>query len=52
MSDNNWFVFQGNQQQGPFDTPKMSEMLTSKIIAQDAYIFKAGWKDWRPLEDC
>ncbi len=52
MSDNNWFVFQGNQQQGPFDTAKLSEMITTKIIAQDAYIFKAGWKDWRPLEDC
>jgi Tfp pilus assembly protein PilZ len=52
MSENNWFVFQGNQQQGPFDTAKLSEMVTSKIIAQDAYIFKAGWKDWRPLEDC
>ena len=52
MSDQNWFVYQANQQQGPFDSSKVTEMITTKIIAQDAYIFKAGWKDWRPLEDC
>ena len=52
MSDQNWFVYQGNQQLGPFSTAQVTQMLDSKMIAQDAYLFKAGWKDWRPLEDC
>ena len=52
MSEQNWFVYQGNQQLGPFDTAQVKQMLDSKMIAQDAYLFKAGWKDWRPMEDC
>jgi Tfp pilus assembly protein PilZ len=52
MSDQNWFVYQGNQQLGPFATAQVKQMLDSKMIAQDAYLFKAGWKDWRPMEDC
>jgi hypothetical protein len=52
MSEQNWFVYQGNQQLGPFDTTQVKQMLDSKMIAQDAYLFKAGWKDWRPMEDC
>lgn len=52
MSDQNWFVYQGNQQLGPFSTAQVVQMLDSKMIAQDAYLFKVGWKDWRPQEDC
>ncbi len=52
MSDQSWFVYQGNQQLGPFMTSQVTQMLDSKMIAQDAYLFKVGWKDWRPVEDC
>lgn len=52
MSDQNWFVYQGNQQLGPFATAQVKQMLDSKMISQDSYLFKAGWKDWRPMEDC
>jgi hypothetical protein len=52
MSEQNWFVYQGNQQLGPFVTAQVKQMLDTKMIAQDAYLFKAGWKDWRPVEDC
>ena len=52
MSDQSWFVYQGNQQLGPFVTAQVTQMLDSKMIAQDAYLFKVGWKDWRPVEDC
>jgi hypothetical protein len=52
MSDQNWFVYQGNQQLGPFSTAQLVQMLDSKMIAQDAYLFKVGWKDWRPHEEC
>ncbi len=52
MSDQSWFVYQGNQQLGPFITSQVIQMLDGKMIASDAYLFKVGWKDWRPLEDC
>lgn len=52
MSEQNWFVYQGNQQSGPFSTGQVVQMIDSKMIAQDAYLFKVGWKDWRPYEDC
>jgi hypothetical protein len=52
MSEQNWFVYQGNQQLGPFSTGQVVQMIDSKMIAQDAYLFKVGWKDWRPHEDC
>lgn len=52
MSEQNWFVYQGNQQLGPFSTAQVVQMIDSKMIAQDAYLFKVGWKDWRPQEDC
>ena len=51
MNDQLWYVYQGGQQIWPFDTAKVVQMLHSKMIAQDAYLFKVGWKDWRPLED-
>jgi hypothetical protein len=52
MSEQNWFLYQGNQQLGPFSTNQVIQMIDSKMIAQDAYLFKVGWKDWRPHEDC
>ena len=52
MSEQSWFVYQSNQQLGPFVTAQVIQMLDSKMIAQDAYLFKVGWKDWRPVEDC
>ncbi len=52
MSDTQWFVYQNNQQIGPFGTVQLAQMVTSKMIAQDSYFFKVGWKDWRPMEEC
>jgi hypothetical protein len=52
MSDTQWYVYQNNQQLGPFVSGQLAQMVTSKMIAQDAYFFKVGWKDWRPIEDC
>ncbi len=52
MNEQNWFVYQGNQQLGPFTTGQVVQMIDSKMIAQDAYLFKVGWKDWRPYEEC
>ncbi len=53
MQDQNiWYVYQASQQLGPFGKDQVKQMVLTKMIAQDAFIFKAGWKDWRPLEDC
>jgi len=51
MSDQVWYVYQNGQQLGPFAAMQIRQMLDSKMIPQDAYLFKVGWKDWRPIEE-
>ena len=50
-SDSVWYLYQNNQQVGPFDTQQITQLLTNKMISHDSYIFKAGWKDWRVLAE-
>jgi len=51
MNEQVWYVFQNSQQLGPFATDQVTQLVASKMIAHDAYLFKVGWKDWRPIED-
>jgi hypothetical protein len=52
MSDENiWYLYQNSNQMGPFDTQQILQMFNSNMIAQDGYVFKVGWKDWRPVEE-
>ncbi len=51
MSDQIWYVYQNGQQLGPFAVLQLKQMIDSKMIPQDAYLFKVGWKDWRPIEE-
>jgi hypothetical protein len=51
MNEQVWYVYQNGQQLGPFAGQQIKQMIDSKMIPQDAYLFKVGWKDWRPLED-
>ena len=51
MSDQVWYLYQNGQQVGPFDTQQVSQLYINSMIAEDGYIFKVGWKDWRPVED-
>lgn len=51
MSEQVWFLYQNGQQLGPFDTHHVTQLYTSKMIADDGFIFKVGWKDWRPVEE-
>ena len=51
MNEQTWYVFQQNQQLGPFTSQQITQLMHTKMIAQDAYLFKVGWKDWRPIED-
>ena len=51
MSEQVWYLYQNGQQVGPFDTEQVTQLFINKMISHDGYIFKVGWKDWRPLED-
>lgn len=51
MNDQIWYVYQNAQQLGPFTGQQIKQMVDGKMIPQDAYLFKAGWKDWRPIEE-
>lgn len=51
MNEQIWYVYQNGQQLGPFAGPQIKQMVDSKMIPQDAYLFKVGWKDWRPIEE-
>ncbi len=52
MSEQIWYVYQNGQQLGPFAVTQVKQMADTKMIPQDAYLFKVGWKDWRPIEEC
>lgn len=47
-----WYVYQKSEQSGPFSHNQIQKMLISNMISQNAFLFKSGWKDWRPLADC
>lgn len=51
MSEQVWYLYQNGQQVGPYDTEQVSQLYTTNMIAKDGYIFKIGWKDWRPIEE-
>ncbi len=52
MSELFWYIYQQKQQMGPFAQDQIVQLFHNKMIAQDAYLFKVGWKDWLPLEAC
>lgn len=51
MNEQIWYLYQNGQQMGPFDKAQLVQLHNSKMIAQDAYVFKVGWKEWRPVEE-
>lgn len=51
MEELYWYVYQGEQQLGPFAAAQVAQMITSSMLQKDAFVFRVGWKDWRPLED-
>ncbi|WP_141735876.1 PilZ domain-containing protein [Oligoflexus tunisiensis] len=51
MSEQVWYLYQNGQQVGPFETQQVSQLFLNNMIAKDGYIFKVGWKDWRPIEE-
>ncbi len=51
MSEQAWYLYQNGQQEGPFDDEQVTQLFLTNMIAKDGYIFKIGWKDWRPVEE-
>ena len=51
MSEQVWYVYQNGQQIGPFDNQQVNQLLINKMISHEGFIFKVGWKDWRPLKE-
>ena len=49
MSDPVWYVYQKNQQLGPFDRDQLLKLIDSNMVAHNAFVFKVGWKDWVPM---
>jgi hypothetical protein len=52
MSEQHWYIYQNSQQLGPFDDGQLRQLVDTKMLATEAYLFKVGWKDWRPVEEC
>ncbi len=53
MSEQVWYLYQNQQQLGPFEHAQVLQLLeTGMINKQDAFLFKVGWKDWQPIEAC
>jgi len=47
-----WFLHAGGVQLGPFTVEQVGQLITRNAVALDSYVFRVGWKDWRPIEDC
>ncbi|MDD9952467.1 MAG: PilZ domain-containing protein [Zetaproteobacteria bacterium] len=47
-----WFVYQNQQQSGPFHSSTIIEKIQSGEFTSFVYLYKAGWKDWQPLNEC
>jgi hypothetical protein len=52
MQEQVWYVYQNDQQIGPFALEQVQQMYSTKMLSVEAYIYKAGWKDWRGVEEC
>lgn len=48
----NWFLFKDQQQSGPFHFSTIAKQVQSGEIAESDFLYKSGWKDWRPLKEC
>ena len=51
MNEFIWYVYQSGQQMGPFSDAQVRQLLSINMIAQDAFIFKEGWEDWRDIKE-
>lgn len=51
-NDQVWYIYHEQQQLGPFVSEQLRQLINTNMITSNSYLFKVGWKDWRPIEDC
>jgi len=51
QNDQIWYVYQEKQQLGPFTSPQVVQLIQTRLVKPEAFLFKVGWKDWRPMEE-
>ncbi|MBP6217553.1 MAG: PilZ domain-containing protein [Oligoflexales bacterium] len=52
MQDKIWYLYQNGKQEGPYPVEFLVELHHKTMLSQSCYLFKTGWKEWRPIEDC
>ena len=52
MSEKVWFIYFNGEQTGPFSVETIVQKMEQKEVVRDAFLFRGGWKDWRPFGDC
>lgn len=52
MGEKIWYTYDQSKQEGPFDLEEITTFLSQKKFSEGAFLFKAGWKDWKPLKEC
>ena len=50
MSEKNWFVAVGGQQQGPFSREEIAAGIQAGRYGRDAYVFGPGMANWLPVQ--
>ncbi|MFK7871641.1 MAG: PilZ domain-containing protein [Oligoflexales bacterium] len=50
-NEETWYVYHQNNQLGPFGPKHIIQLLDHSIISLDAWVFRGGWKEWKPLKD-
>jgi len=46
-----WYVYQGNEQLGPFSLADLTQKISQKQIGNEAFAYTDGFKDWTPIKD-
>ena len=47
-----WFIFSQEQQLGPFTKAQLYQQFQKNKFPPDVHLFREGWKEWLPLNDC
>lgn len=51
MSERVWYTYQDEKQLGPFNQDQVKQLIVTKTITPNSFVFKVGWKDWVLLRD-
>ena len=51
MVDKIWFVYVGDHHEGPFSVSDIGQKIGAGIVAREAYVWKEGMGDWKPMAE-